>query len=181
MKRTAIWTLLITGALALGTALLSSDVRAQSNGGLKLAFIEVERIREGSKTFIAEQAKIDEARENAQKEIDQVAETLKQEMENLDAKKDMLDSAAYSEQRGELRKKMIDYDNMKRKKASELLDMREAALAPQYKRLEETVEAMAKEEGYDFVFLRRRIAYGAAKYDITQKIIDRLNKEYKEQ
>lgn len=176
MRRIGIWTLLIMVGAALGTATNSSDVEAQTVGGPKLGFIDVEDVKMGFNAFKDKENEIDKAQDEAQREVDQMVKKLKEESAGLEAKKDLLQPAAYNGQRADLRKKMSDLGYTTAKRERDLRKLRQEALAPLYEQLDQAIQAVAKEQGFAFVFLRKRIAYGAAQYDITQQVIDQLNR-----
>ena len=49
-------------------------------------------------------------------------------------------------------------------------------IEPLIKEIELVVQAVAKDEGYAIVFHRSALLYGDPQYDITAKVIDRVNK-----
>ena len=181
MKRIAIWTLLITGALALGTALLSSDVRAQATNGQKLGFIDIKQIVLNAAVFKNEGDKIRQAREEAQKKVDEMGRKLRDEQTSLESKKDMIQLDEYNKQKTELEKQFVNIRAFKRDEENKIDTMIRGTMEPLFSQLNDIVEAVAKEEGYAFVFKKQNLAYGAAQFNITDKIIERLNKEEKEQ
>lgn len=81
-------------------------------------------------------------------------------------------------------RRLADLDQKRREFAAQKLDPqrgevaseREKRLAPIREKVLRAIEAVAKEDGFTFVFDRTNVLYGDAKVDLTYKVIDRLKR-----
>jgi outer membrane protein len=81
-------------------------------------------------------------------------------------------------------KRLADLDQRRREYAATKLDARqgeaaqerEKRLAPIREKVLRTIETVAKEDGFTFVFDRANVLYADAKVDLTYKVIDRLKR-----
>ncbi|HPA44542.1 MAG TPA: OmpH family outer membrane protein [bacterium] len=175
MKVTGIWALGIIGVLALGSIVLSSDVTAQTSGP-KLGFVDLERILQNADIFKQKAAELRTERDEIKKKLEETAANLKQEREDLEAQKGLLKSEDYTKKRTELDKKYLDFRAAVDQKNREFDEaFKKETIEPLREKLQTIVEEIAKQEGYDFIFKRADLAYGAAQYEITDKVISKLN------
>lgn len=81
-------------------------------------------------------------------------------------------------------KRLAELDQKRREFAAQKLDARtgeaaverEKRLAPIREKVLRAIEAVAKEDGFTFVFDRTNVLYADAKVDLTYKVIDRLKR-----
>ncbi len=102
----------------------------------------------------------------------QVEEYQKQEAVMAPAKKD-----AEQKRLADLNQKLRDFAAQKLDtRTGEIAQEREKRLAPIREKVLRAIEAVAKEDGYTFVFDRASVLYADAKVDLTYRVIDRLKR-----
>lgn len=102
----------------------------------------------------------------------QVEEYQKQQSVMSAAKKD-----AEEKRLAELQQKAREYYAQKLDpRTGEAAVTREKKLTPIREKILRTIESVAKEEGYTFVFDRANVLYADAKVDLTYKVLDRLKR-----
>ncbi len=73
-------------------------------------------------------------------------------------------------------KKLQEFD---KKVSKELLKEKDDAAKEIIKEFDEVIKEIAKKDGYTFIFNQRFILYGDSGYDLTEKVLNTLNKQYK--
>jgi outer membrane protein len=102
----------------------------------------------------------------------QVEEYQKQSSVMVPAKKD-----AEEKRLGDLNQKLREFATQKLDaRTGEAASEREKRLTPIREKVLRAIEAVAKEDGFTFVFDRANVLYGDAKVDLTYKVIDRLKR-----
>jgi outer membrane protein len=102
----------------------------------------------------------------------QAEEYQKQSSVMPQAKKD-----AEEKRLGELNQKLRDFYTQKLDtRTGEAAQEREKRLAPIREKVLRAIEAVAKEDGFTFVFDRANVLYADVKVDLTYKVIDRLKR-----
>lgn len=167
--------ILIIAAVALSTAVDSSNVGAQITDGAKLGFVDTLRILDEVNIVKEKREELKDTREKAEAELQKQYADLNQRRSDLEAKKEILLPDEYERQKAGLQKELIDLNTMKSQKESELVRLYRETIRPIRARINEVVQEIAKEDGFAFVFLKDNLAYGAAQYDITEKVVVRLN------
>ena len=102
--------------------------------------------------------------------------SLADEFDQFKVQQELLPEAARKQRVTELRSKETAYLNKLREEQLELERMKKDKLDPLAEDLKNVVEAIAREEGYDFIFKNLYLAYSNPKHDITNKVIQRMNK-----
>ncbi len=174
MKHTWSWLAILIAGMLIGQADFSPDVEAQSTGP-RLAYIEIDRVLAEASVFKSKRDELREAHNEAQDQLDAMMENLRAQRQDLEDKKDLMKDSEYYKQRTELEKKLVELRALKQEKEMKLSNLARETLGPLGDKLEEAVENVAKEDGIGFVFKEKNLAYAAAQFDITQKVIDRLN------
>ncbi len=169
-----LFAILIAGMM-FGTVDFSSDVEAQSTGP-RLAFIEIDRVLEEATAFKAKRDEMIDAKTKAQDLLDTRRDDLLKQRQELEDKKELMKESQYYKQRTELEKQLLELRALKQEKERNLANLIAETLGPLRDDLQAAIEDIAKEEGVGFVFKKENLAYGAAQFDITQKVIDRLNR-----
>jgi outer membrane protein len=102
----------------------------------------------------------------------QVEEYQKQSSVMAAAKKD-----AEEKRLGDLNVRLREFYNQKLDpQKGEAAQEREKRLAPIREKVIKAIEAVAKEDGFTFVFDRANVLYADAKVDLTYRVIDRLKR-----
>jgi outer membrane protein len=113
--------------------------------------------------------------EEKEKELEQVAN----EIRGLEDKMSLLSDKEKEAKQKELEEKSNKLRQMSQEIALDLRRDRDEKLKEILQDIEKIIQAYAQKNGYDFVFNDRVLLYGAASADVTQDIIDQLNKSAK--
>ncbi len=143
----------------------------------KIAFFDLEKVLATSQWGKSVQDKLKKEEEQLKSQIKIKQEELSKLREEFQSKQ-MGDDAK--------KKKMKEFDD-KRQEGEKLLfesnkklqTLSEQLMKPLVDKIMEIVKEIAQKEKYDVVFEARRsgVVYGDDKYDLTQKIVEQLNKE----
>ncbi|MGE5279793.1 MAG: OmpH family outer membrane protein, partial [Deltaproteobacteria bacterium] len=113
----------------------------------------------------------------AEKEKD--LEQISDEIKGLEDKMSLLSEKEKAAKQKELEEKNNKLRQMSQEIALDLRRERDDKLKEILQDIEKVVQAYAQKNGYDFIFNDRVLLYGAANADVTQDIIDQLNKTTK--
>ncbi len=118
-----------------------------------------------------------------QDEFDKMRSEYQKGVEEYQKKESLMQQAAKDakvKELGDLEKKIRDYYTQKLDpRQGEAASLREKKFAPIREKVLKTIEAVAKEEGFSFVFDKigdAVLLYGDTKYDLTYKVLDRLKR-----
>ena len=176
MRIVGIWTLLILVGLALGPTINSSHVGAQVTGAPKFGFVDTDRIFSEVNVIKEKRQELIKARQRAEDELAKKISEWNEKRRKLETQREFLQPDAYNEQKTSLDTEYVALRASKREEEARLSELFKETIGPVRTQVNEVVEKIAKEEGYAFIFMKEFLAYGAAQYDITQKVVDRLNK-----
>jgi Skp family chaperone for outer membrane proteins len=135
---------------------------------LSQAFDQYEKTRDYDDDLSAVQ-------EEKEKDLEQVASEIK----GLEDKMSLLSEKEKTNKQNELDKKSNRLRQMSQEIALDLRRDRDEKLKEILQDIEKVIQTYAQKNGYDFIFNDRVLLYGAAGADITQDIIDQLNKTAK--
>lgn len=169
MKKAAVVT---TGALFILTMCV---VTGQAQSADKFGYVDLSRsFSEYNKTKDYDKALTD-------KENTYTTEREKKvnEFKQLKDKFDLLSDKEKETKKGDLENKAKVVQDFDREKQTDLRKEQDEKMKEILKNIEDTVKQYAEKEGYTFVFNDRVLVYQDKKYDMTDKIIEILNKGYK--
>jgi outer membrane protein len=101
------------------------------------------------------------------------------EVKQLQDKFNLLSEKEKETKKAELEAKFKALQEYDRQKQTDLRKEQDERMKEILKNIEETVKQYAEKEGYVFVFNDRVLIYQSPNMDITNKIIENLNKSYK--
>jgi len=146
----------------------------------KIAFFDLEKVLSTSQWGKSVQEKL-------KKEESQIRSQLQAKQEELSKMRDEIQSQSKGKMSEEAKKQKMKEFEEKRQEGEKFLfesnkklqDMSEQLMKPLIDKILEIVKDIAKKEKYDIVIEARRggIIYGDDKYDLTQKIIQELDKQ----
>ena len=93
------------------------------------------------------------------------------------AKKTILTKEEYTKKTNGLRKKVIDYQSQRRLAMDKIATQRAESREILMKKLVPIVDAYIKENNISLVMYKKTMVGGLTKYDVTEDITKRLNKE----
>jgi len=111
------------------------------------------------------------------KKFSDIEKTLKKAESDLLAKRNILDKENYIKEMNSLRKKNIDYQTERRSGIDKITTLRVEARATLLKKLKPILESYIKENNVSLVVDKKYILGGGTTSDITEVIVEKLNKE----
>ena len=115
--------------------------------------------------------------DNNVKKFKNMEEELKKEEKDLLTKKTVLSKEDYTKKSDSLRKKVIDYQSQRRASLDKIATLRAESREKLIKKLEPIVDTYIKENNISIVMDKKNMIGGLNEYDITNIIIEKLNKE----
>lgn len=112
-----------------------------------------------------------------QKKFLALEQDLKKEESDLLAKKTILTKEEYTKKTDALRKKVIDYQSQRRLAMDKIATQRAESREILMKKLVPIVDAYIKENNISLVMDKKTMVGGLTKYDVTEDITKRLDKE----
>ena len=143
----------------------------------KVAYLDMKFVLNNSKAGKGAQDFLQKSfKENQKKFIDQ-ENTLKKQENDLLKKKAILSKNEYQGKTDELRKKVIDYQSQRRAALDKITNQRAVARQDLLNKLDPIIISYIEENGISLVIDKKNIIMGNTDLDITNIIIEKLNKE----
>ena len=154
-----------------------STARAQA----KIAFFDPNEIRTKYKPFQEAEREYNQYEGELQKELKKLESALRKKQTTFERQKVMYmenrrreEEQALKRQEEELQRFLAQVTDPERGK---LALKQQELLTPLLKRVNEVISQVAKEDGYDFVLNAASVVYFNDEYNLTQKVLDELNKD----
>ena len=116
-------------------------------------------------------------KDNAKK-LNNMEKTLKKEETDLLKQKDVLSKDDYSKKTDELRKKVIEYQALSRSSLDDLAKQRAEARNIMISKIEPILDSYINENNISLVLYKKNVIGGSKENDITNIIVEKLNKEF---
>ena len=116
-------------------------------------------------------------KDNAKK-LNSMEKALKKEETDLLKKKDTLSKDDYSKKTDELRKKVIEYQALSRSSLDDLAKQRAEARSVMISKIEPILDSYINENNISLVLYKKNVIGGSKEHDITNIIVEKLNKEF---
>ncbi|MGA2402660.1 MAG: OmpH family outer membrane protein [Syntrophobacteraceae bacterium] len=91
-------------------------------------------------------------------------------------KKDVMDEKARGRKEKELRDMAEELQKLANESESKFNEQANAAMEPLFKKMNEIIQRIAKDEKYDFIMDKRALLFASEKDDLTQRVITELDK-----
>jgi len=159
-----------------GVFLVSSFVFAQSQ---RLAYVDSETILKELQDAQDAKKEVDFAVKQWQDELDTMGKQLDQSLQDYQAKSSLYTPQKKEEEQKKLTDMQQKIRDLQLKRQQDAADLREKKFQPIRDRVLKAISAVAKEEGFTFVFDKLNetvLLYADAKYDLTYRVIDRLKR-----
>jgi outer membrane protein len=159
--------------------LFASAAVAQSP---RLAYVDSEKILTDLPEAQLVQKELEVVVKGWQDELQRMSDEFQKAVEEYQKKEAVLSVAARETQQKQLsdmRQKAQDYQVKKFGQGGEMAEMREKRFTPIREKILKSIESVAKEEGFSFVFDKASdvvLLYADAKFDLTYKVLDRLKR-----
>ncbi len=144
---------------------------------LKLGSLDLDKIQEKWDKWQVAQKEITNLISSKRKELYEKNQELMQSYESFRLQKELLPADSAKERMDKLeleRKKLRDKDT---EDAKAVEDKKNALINPLMEELKKVIESVAKEGNSSFIFARRILFYVDEGFDITDKVLERLNKK----
>lgn len=116
-------------------------------------------------------------KDNAKK-LNSMEKALKKEETDLLKQKDVLSKDDYSKKTDELRKKVIEYQALSRSSLDDLAKQRAEARSVMISKIEPILDSYINENNISLVLYKKNVIGGSKEHDITNIIVEKLNKEF---
>ena len=143
----------------------------------KIAYLDMKFVLNNSKAGKGAQDFLQKSfKENQKKFLDQ-ENALKKKENDLLAQKTILTKKEYQKKSDDLRKKVIDYQSQRRTALEKITLQRAEARQKLLEKLDPILQAYIKENNISIVVDKKNILTGNTALDITNIIVEKLNKE----
>jgi outer membrane protein len=116
-------------------------------------------------------------KENQKKFLDE-ENALKKKENDLLAQKTILTKKEYQKKSDDLRKKVIDYQSQRRTALEKITSQRAEARQKLLEKLDPIMKTYIKENDISLIIDRKNVLMGSTNLDITNIIVEKLNKEF---
>ena len=160
-------------------ALFATAAIAQSP---RLAYVDSEKILTDLPEAQLVQKELEGIVKGWQDELQRMSDEFQKAVEEYQKKEAVLSAAAretQTKQLTDMRQRAQDYQVKKFGQGGEMAEMRERRFAPIREKILKSIESVAKEEGFSFVFDKASdvvLLYADAKFDLTYKVLDQLKR-----
>ena len=144
---------------------------------VKVVVVDMKFVLNNSKAGKGAQDFLLKSFQNNQKKFTNLEKKLKKEEDDLLEKKNILSKEEYTKKADDLRKKVIDYQSERRTSLDKIAIQRTDSREILIKKISPILDAYIKENNISLVFDKKEMLGGRPELDITQVIIDRLDKE----
>jgi outer membrane protein len=148
--------------------------------GIKIGFIDAQKVLENSKTGKQVKSRMEEYLKPRQKIIDDQKDELRRLEEDLNRQTSVLSPEAKKAKEEDFRKKLSDYQKRAMELNDEVQSKKLEVLKDFNKKLEEAARQIAEKEGFTFVFDKNAdggsLVYARDNYDLTDKVIEQVDK-----
>jgi len=142
-----------------------------------IVILDMKYVLNNSKAGKGAQDYLKKSFQDNQKKFSEMEKSLKKEENDLLGKKNILSKDEYSKKTNSLRKKVIDYQSQRKSSLDKLSTQRAESREILMNKIEPIVDAYIKENNVSIVIDKKYMIGGLKKYDITEQIVDKLNKE----
>ena len=143
----------------------------------KVAYLDMKFVLNNSKAGKGAQDFLQKSFKENQKKFLDLENSLKKQENDLLKKKAILSKNEYQGKTDELRKKVIDYQSQRRASLDKITNQRAVARQDLLKKLDPIIISYIEENGISLVIDKKNIIMGNTDLDITNIIIEKLNKE----
>ena len=144
----------------------------------KIVVLDMKYVLNNSKAGKGAQDFLKKSFNNNAKKYSDMEKALKKEETDLLAKRTILSKEEYTKKSDALRKKVIDYQSERRSSLDKITTQRAKAREALMKKIEPIVDSYITENNISIVMDKKIMIGGLTEYDITQVIIDKLDKEF---
>jgi len=141
----------------------------------KIAFVDVGKVFDGYQKT----KEFDTNLTGEGKEKQNERDALVQEIRRLKDEQALLSDNAKQEKQSLIDGKIRDLQEFDDSVRRDLGGRRDTAIKEIFKDIDGVIKTYGKQKGYDYILNQRLALYSRGEYDITQQVMDQINKEYK--
>ena len=143
----------------------------------KIVYLDVKYVLNLSKAGKGAQDFLAKTFKDNQKKFMDLEKKLKKEEQDLLSKKAEMNKEEYIKKTDALRKKVIDYQSQRRSSLDKLAKQRADARTKLFESINPILEKYVEENNISIVIDKKHVVSSNTEYDITNVIVERLNKE----
>ena len=143
----------------------------------KIVYIDMKHVLNNSKAGKGAQEFLKKSFSENQKKLDNKEKSLKKEESDLISKKNILSKEEFSNKTNELRKKVTSYQKERREILEKITKQRTKAIKYLLGKINPIIEDYSKKNNISFVIDKKKVLPGNISFQITNLVIEKLNKE----
>jgi len=144
----------------------------------KIVVLDMKYVLNKSKAGKGGQEFLEKKFKDNAKKLNSMEKSLKKEETDLLKQKDVLSKDDYSKKTDELRKKVIEYQALSRSSLDDLAKKRAEARSIMISKIEPILDSYINENNISLVLYKKNVIGGSKEHDITDIIVEKLNKEF---
>lgn len=165
--------LLGLGVLTVSALSLSAPASAQ----MKIGYVDTDQILQVYKPFQDAQSEFKRFADEQGKLVSEKENTVKKLQDDYERQKLLLSDAKKQEMEKDIQAKMAELQKFYEETNGKAQQKNQELSEPIYKDVNVILERVAKAGGYDFIFNANQVAYAKEEHNITQKVLEELNKD----
>ncbi len=144
----------------------------------KIGYFDMAAVIEKSRTGKQAKDELQRQKDRLKADVDLKSKEFKTAKEEFDKKASVMDEAAKSKKRKELQEKLQEGEKLLMESSNQMNQLSTQLMNPIFNRVVELVKKIAKDEKYDYILERQSggVIYGPDKADITNRVIEELDK-----
>ena len=143
----------------------------------KIVYLNMEKIMKTSKAGKSIIKKINETNEENLKRFKKIEEELKNDEQDLIAKKNILSEDEFKKKFDLLKKKINDYKILRQNSIQEITTKRRNASSQFFKKINPILGNYAQDNNISFILQNKNIIVGKTEFDITDDVLKIIDKE----
>ncbi len=142
---------------------------------LKIGYVDFIKVFNNYEKTIQLEQELEKKREEKQQE----REKLVDEIRKLKEEMELLSEEGRKKKQAEMNEKLKKLQEFDRQASKNLLKEKDDAAREIIEEFDALIKQIGKEDGYNFILNERFILYGEDQYDLTDRVLETLNKKYK--
>jgi len=165
------------GCLALFVLVFGAPAGWAQQAQIKLGFVDLQRIHSEWIEYKKVSDELKAVYTSKMQELRKKSQSIQKEWEGFELQKELLPADSAKQQEDSLKLEANTFRQQLETEAQKWDQEREKRLEPLVQKLKAIIEDIAKEEKYSFIFSRSYLFYVDSKFDITDKVLARVNKK----
>ena len=143
----------------------------------KIVYLNIEKIMKTSKAGISIIKKINKTNEENLKKFKKIEENLKNDEQDLIAKRNILSEEEFKKKFDLLKKKINDYKVLRQNSIQDITNKRRNASSEFFKQINPILGKYASDNEISFILQKKNIIMGKTELDITDDVLKIIDKE----